>query len=165
MSLADIWDEPVIEPPPPPPEASTSNGPRRKRALFLSDSEDDDAPVPSRRTQSPSARATIEEPTNDGPQAPDKSELDALFAGLDDDDPFGDVEALDLDKVKKRAEAKVTAKRATLPSTMQSTLLGSDGTTQQDRAKGDNGVKTKRVIPKLNEERCVVLSWRLYAFY
>ncbi|KIJ44036.1 hypothetical protein M422DRAFT_47539 [Sphaerobolus stellatus SS14] len=155
MSLDDIWDAPIVEAPPLAPEQATSGSPppRRRAALFFSDSEDDDGdnaarPFTSKATSPAPQMATT---SNVPPGAPDKAELDAMFGNLDDDDdPFGDVQALDIDKLQKQAEAKVAMRRATQPT---STAPRPIGLSSSPPAKNEEKVKTKRVIAKLNEER------------
>lgn len=158
MSLDDIWAEPIVE------TTGTSNvqaiASRTSRpALFLSDSEGEDAGNNRPRHVSPQP-ASLARKSN-APQGPEKSQLDVMFSGLDDDDDdlFGDVApAVDIESLKRQADAKVAAARGALPST-SSVSLGGGTNAARDRDKEDKSRKTNRVVPKLDEDRCVLSYW------
>ncbi|KAF8580872.1 Swi3-domain-containing protein [Ramaria rubella] len=158
MSLDDIWSEPAVEidalAREPTDVAETR--PRSRPALFLSDSEDDNAGIANTNRASPLPASP---PRNsDVPQAPEKSQLDVLFAGLDDDDPFKDIApAIDVEKLKRQADAKRAAARSReggLSSTATASIGdGSSSVQNQDEKNEGKKTKMKRVMPKLDEER------------
>jgi replication fork protection complex subunit TIPIN/Csm3/Swi3 len=165
MSLDDIWAEPIVEASastagPTNPNAEVnhrSEATKPRSALFLSDTEDEDTGSASRLPgQTP---RTASPPTTGDTGAllsgPERAQLDEMFAGLDDDDdndPFKDVApAVDIESLKRQADARVAAtSKSTLPGTSSPSL----GAATRDKDNGDKGKKTKRVIPKLDAERC-----------
>ena len=154
--LDDIWSEPIIESAPVilrDDEGTSSSKPARA-SLFLSDSEDED--VHGSRTRPESPRGG-----NDPSQAPGADRLDAMFAGLDDDDDdlFALEPALDAEKMKRQADARLAAnsgsKRA-VPSMTAVTLTEGSHSMQDKDKKDEKGTKPRRTVPKLDEERHVL---------
>ena len=176
MSLEDIWAEPIVETiagPSKPEEAPASGSSRARRALFLSDSEDDDVgnDVPARRRRRASdvgPKPASPAQTISAPRGPEKAQLDLMFSGLDDDDdndPFDNVApAVDLESLKRQADARVAAAGSAIPSASTSTpSFGSNAARDKDRDKGDKGRNPKRVVAKMDAER-YAFRWCLY-FY
>lgn len=160
-ALNDIWDDDDVQIARPAAKHTSSSGPSRSRALS-SDSEGDRRASGSR----PSKRARTNKPLfnpdsddDDGPsQEPLPPGIDALFEGLDDDDmdmtlpPQLDIEQLQRE-ADRRAAVEAAKKRLMRGET---DVLGEK--TQGKVSEKEKAVKTKRVIPKLDENRCVPCS-------
>lgn len=157
MSLDAIWDEPLPSPPKPAPtNDDTSPVKRPRQSLFLSDSDSDYERPPKRATPAPPAA---------------RPDVDALFDDLDREEGDEDLRykplapALDLAKLAKEAEEKHARAWQTGPSQTQasSSKTGGAGGAGKDpfgkdpgKGKpGDGDKKTRRVLPKLDEERLV----------
>ena len=160
MSLEDIWAEPLVETTASIAGTTNTEGNLASRtsrpALFLSDTEDEDADNVRHRRVGP--RPASPAGNSNMPQEPGRTQLDAMFAGLDDDDddPFADVTpAVNIESLKRQADAKVAAARSTLPS-KSSPLSGERINASRDKDNGDKGTKTRRVMPKLDQERYMV---------
>jgi replication fork protection complex subunit Csm3/Swi3 len=157
--MDDIWSEPIVESVTTITEPNNNDGlrpsKRARPALFLSDSEDEDAS--NGRRVSPGAASPSRD--NDALSAPGAAQLDAMFSGLDDDDdPFTLAPALDVEKMKRQADARLaatSAPKSTLPS-MTPYALGESSPVQDKDKKDEKGKKTKRTLPKLDEERPVI---------
>lgn len=157
--LDSIWDLPAEDasssrPAPARAISIESDGPSTrpaKRPLFLpGDSDEEDAAPPSRRSTPPRASA-----------APD--DIDALFEGLDE---IEERPALDLDRVRREADAR-NAAAARMKYGVGSTQGGSQAqTTQSRKGKGKDGdedeeekdgdgkkKKQKKARAKLDENR------------
>jgi replication fork protection complex subunit Csm3/Swi3 len=147
-SIDDIWDEPIVASSPRPrPTAINSDdddeiAPRRsKRPLFLEDSDDEQPPVQK-----------------------SASDIDALFADVDDDDFFSKPlsAAPDLEAIRREAAAKHTRALASLtpheilPSSSPARdLTGGDDPVKEKTKDGKNDIRKKerKKVPRLDEGR------------
>ncbi|KAF8522253.1 replication fork protection component Swi3-domain-containing protein [Hysterangium stoloniferum] len=157
MSFDDIWEADLVEPPITRTQTtSTETSRQRRRQLFYSDSEDEVNDAPRNRDSAEPVSPTLQNSNKekDGSNRIDKDQLDAMFAELDDEqDIFGDIgEAVDVEKLKRQAAAKITATKGAVKQTTTATLDPLAASSSPPK-KGKDGVKVKRVMPKLDEER------------
>jgi hypothetical protein len=161
--MDDIWDDDAVEIARSAPKPIPHGGPSRSRVLS-SDSEGGHNPSSSR----PSKRARTDKPLfnpdsdDDDGHAPNKDDelppgIDALFDGLDDDDfAMGLPPQLDTEKLQREADKRArteAAKKRLLEG--ETDVLGERVGGEGDGKPGEKPIKTKRVIPKLDETRCV----------
>lgn len=154
MDLDDIWDAPIVEQPTRAASAalgspSTRSSPpkRRRTNLFLSSGSEDEGPPPPRKEKS----------------APKKvPDIDALFDDLDDDGDLNIAPALDLDQLRKQADAKYVkpsgAKRSALPDSQPDKDGDGEGGTDKEKngeGEGGDGQKKRKPIARLDEARLI----------
>ena len=155
-ALNDIWDDDDVQIARPTPKHASN----KSRALS-SDSEGDRRASGSR----PSKRARTNRPLfnpdsdEDGPtQEQLPPDIDALFEGLDDDDmDMALPPQLDINQLQRETDKRVAVEAAKKRLMRGETdVLGEK--TQSKVDDKEKAVKTKRVIPKLDEQRCVLSS-------
>ncbi|KAH7914681.1 replication fork protection component Swi3-domain-containing protein [Hygrophoropsis aurantiaca] len=153
MSLDEIWDAPISparsENSPNPVKSSTGTQKRSRPSLFLSDS-DDELPVTTKSVP---------------------PEVDAMFEDMDNDEdlvfkPLAP--ALDLEALRRNAEAKHAKRATSQPSLTPHQILPSSspgrdnhdenegGWASKDKKSGQSGEgdkKERKKLPKLDEER------------
>lgn len=160
-ALNDIWDDDDVQIARPTPKHTYS----KSRALS-SDSEGDRRASGSR----PSKRARTNKPLFN-PDSEDEdgggreqlpAEIDALFEGLDEDDMDMTLPPqLDIDRLQRETDKRVAVEAAKKRLMRGETdVLGEK--TQGKVDEKEKAVKTKRVIPKLDEQRCVICLWSLW---
>ena len=127
-ALDSIWDLPVENSP------TRRSPPSKRSSLFLDSGSEDEAPKTSAAPES-------------GSKSGNKALIDAMFDDLDDDDP-GFAPALDMDALRREAEAKLASQRSVLPSSSPPPEGIDDG----EEGSGKKGGKSKRKpIPRLDE--------------
>jgi replication fork protection complex subunit Csm3/Swi3 len=148
-SLDDIWDEPIV-----------ASSPRPRPVTIISDDDEDD--VAPRRSRRP---LFLEDSDDEQPpvQKP-ASDIDALFADIDDDDFFSKPlsAAPDLEAIRREAAAKHAKALATLtpheilPSSSPAPDLpgGNDLVKEKSKdGKNEGRKKERKKVPRLDEGR------------
>ncbi|CAA7271659.1 unnamed protein product [Cyclocybe aegerita] len=153
--MDDIWDQPVAQDSSKRTEIDDDDdapqrpAKRSRQALFLADSDDDMDPGPSNRT------------VHKAPPAQDV-DIEALFHGLDDDDPaFKPLPAsVNVEELTRQAEANYSKMPPLTPYQVMPSSSPSRDTADKDgskgsKAKGKDGgeKKARRRIVKLDENR------------